>query len=181
MIKILNRDSAVLRAKARMIPPEEITSEKIRAVIARMKEALDSQDDGVAIAAPQIGESLQIVLVSRKVFREYRKESSISEENAQAKDMVLINPEIVKQSQKKSWMEEGCLSVRWLYGKTYRADKTTVRAYDENGAIFTYGGSGLLSQIFQHEIDHLHGILFIDHAKNLKEFEPPKKGAAGNE
>jgi peptide deformylase len=63
--------------------------------------------------------------------------------------------------------------VRWLYGKTYRSKKATVEAYDENGRKFKMGGSGLLAQIFQHETDHLNGILFIDHAKDVKEELPP--------
>ena len=69
-------------------------------------------------------------------------------------------------------VDEGCLSVRWLYGKVERAEKITVRAYDENGKPFTMGASGLLAQAFQHEIDHLNGILFIDKATDLKEMIP---------
>ena len=72
-------------------------------------------------------------------------------------------------SREKEWMPEGCLSVRPLYGKTFRSVKATVVAYDENGKKFTRGASGLLAQIFQHETDHLKGILFIDHAKDVKE------------
>jgi peptide deformylase len=56
-----------------------------------------------------------------------------------------------------------------------RSQKTLVRAYDENGKPFTVGGSGLLSQAFQHEIDHLNGILFTDKAKDLKEMPPAPK------
>lgn len=82
--------------------------------------------------------------------------------------MVFINPEITKLSRKKIWVPEGCLSVRWLYGETSRADKATIRAYDEHGKLFTRGGSGLMAQIFQHETDHLNGILFIDHARNVE-------------
>ena len=68
---------------------------------------------------------------------------------------------------------EGCLSVRWLYGKTYRSKKAMIIAYDENGKRFQRGASGLLAQIFQHETDHLKGVLFTDHAKEIKE-ELPK-------
>ena len=85
--------------------------------------------------------------------------------------MVFINPKISKISKEKEWMPEGCLSVRPIYGKTWRSKKTTVTAYDENGIKFQRGASGLLSQIFQHETDHLNGILFIDHAVDLIEEE----------
>ena len=61
-------------------------------------------------------------------------------------------------------MEEGCLSVRGTYGKTYRHERATVRARDAEGKPFERGGGGLLAQVFQHETDHLNGILFIDHA-----------------
>ena len=87
--------------------------------------------------------------------------------------MVFINPKISKLSKEKEWTPEGCLSVRWLYGKTYRSKKASISAYDENSKKFTRGASGLLAQIFQHETDHLNGILFIDHAKDIKE-ELPK-------
>ncbi len=69
-------------------------------------------------------------------------------------------------------MDEGCLSVRGIYGKTYRYNRATVRAQDENGVTFVRGGGGLLAQIFQHETDHLEGILFTDHAIDLYEFYP---------
>jgi peptide deformylase len=66
-------------------------------------------------------------------------------------------------------MTEGCLSVRPLYGKVRRATRATIEAYNENGKKFTKEGVGLLAHIFQHETDHLNGILFIDKAKNLQE------------
>jgi peptide deformylase len=71
-------------------------------------------------------------------------------------------------------MPEGCLSVRWLYGDVERSTQATVTAYDEHGESFVRGASGLLAQIFQHEIDHLDGILFIDKAHNLEEVTPEK-------
>ena len=67
-------------------------------------------------------------------------------------------------------MQEGCLSVRWIYGKTTRSLNATVEAYDVEGNKFSYGASGLIAHIFQHEIDHLHGVLFIDHGFDFEEF-----------
>jgi peptide deformylase len=66
-------------------------------------------------------------------------------------------------------MEEGCLSVRPLFGKVRRATRATIEAYNEHGEKFTMEGSGLLAHVFQHETDHLEGVLFIDKAKNLRE------------
>ncbi len=181
---ILQKENKILRNKSLEVPVESIKTRKIEVIIKMMKKALDSQEDGVAIAAPQIGENLRIFVVSKRIFEimeEERSKSRSKRENLESfekegldyTDMVFINPVILKQSKKKSLVEEGCLSVRWLYGKVERYEKTLVRAYDENGQIFTMGGSGLMSQVFQHEIDHLDGVLFIDKAKNLKEV-PPK-------
>ena len=69
-------------------------------------------------------------------------------------------------------MPEGCLSVRWLYGEVKRSTNATILAYDEKGEKFTRGAGGLLAQIFQHETDHLDGILFTDKARNLEEMSP---------
>jgi peptide deformylase len=89
---------------------------------------------------------------------------------------VFINPEIIKASKvKKSMRGEGCLSVRFTYGTTKRFDKATVKALDEQGKEFIMDGSGLLAQIFQHEIDHLNGILFIDHAHDIREMSDDEK------
>ena len=84
-------------------------------------------------------------------------------------DLVFINPEIVKASKEKKEVDEGCLSVRWLYGKVRRSARVTLRAYNEKGERIERGASGLLAQIFQHEVDHLNGILFTDKAKEVWE------------
>jgi len=168
--KIQQKESPVLREKAKEVPLDQITSTKVQRIIEEMKASLSSQDDGVAIAAPQIGYSLRIFVVSGKVQKLTKK----VEGNVPVSDSVYINPVIKKLSQEKKVLEEGCLSVRYLYGKVKRSNKATVEALDENGKKFTKGGSGLLAQIFQHEIDHLDGILFIDKAKFVEEILPTK-------
>ena len=72
-------------------------------------------------------------------------------------------------------MSEGCLSVRPLYGKVRRATRASVEAYDKNGKKFKMDGTGLLAHIFQHENDHLDGILFIDKAKDIHESTPEEE------
>lgn len=141
-----------------------------------MKKALAKEEDGVAIAAPQIGVSLRIFVVAGKVFARERKDAGENEkkEEPPLPDKVFINPVITKKSRTKEEMWEGCLSVhapsgRRLFGKIKRHAKATVAAYDESGKKFTLGGSGLLAEIFQHEIDHLDGILFIDTAYDIEE------------
>ncbi|NLE07191.1 MAG: peptide deformylase [Parcubacteria group bacterium] len=187
MNEIVQKENKVLRQIAQEVSVEDIRSRKIETIIRRMIKALNNQDDGVAIAAPQIGENLRIFVISKKIFeiieeeqksngkkskRENLDEFENSNKKKEYKDLIFINPEIIKISKKKMKVDEGCLSVRWLYGKVERAEKITVRAYDENGKPFTMGASGLLAQAFQHEIDHLNGILFIDKATDLKEMIP---------
>lgn len=174
MKKIVQKEDSVLRKEAKEVPVQEIKSPKIQKILKEMSSSLLSQNDGVAIAAPQIGYSLQIFVVSGKIFDKdfLRGEGVPKEKKDLPKDLVFINPKISRLSREKEWVPEGCLSVRWLYGKTHRSKKATVTAYDENGKKFTRGASGLLAQIFQHETDHLKGILFTDHAKDIKEEHP---------
>jgi peptide deformylase len=84
-------------------------------------------------------------------------------------DLVFINPVFKKISKDKKNISEGCLSVRPIYGKVRRATRVTVEAHNEHGIKFTMEGTGLLAQIFQHETDHLDGILFIDKARDMHE------------
>lgn len=164
MAKIVQQEAAVLRQKAQAVPVDKIGSPEIKKVLKEMSAALAKEEDGVAIAAPQIGVSKRIFVVSGRLMTE--------EGQPTLPDLIFINPIIKSASKKKVEMDEGCLSVRWLYGKVKRSDKATVEAYDENGKKFTRHGSGLWAQIFQHEIDHLDGVLFIDKAKELAEMRP---------
>lgn len=166
MREIVERNHAVLREKAKEVPPKEIGSDNIQNIIHDMKEALEAEEDGVAIAAPQIGESLRIFVVSGRAISMFKKIKERSE------DLVFINPRITKISKKTEWMEEGCLSVRYLYGKVKRSTKVTVSALSEKGLPFEMGSSGLLAQIFQHETDHLDGVLFTDKAENVQDLPP---------
>ncbi|MFA6415992.1 MAG: peptide deformylase [Candidatus Paceibacterota bacterium] len=162
MIKIVQKDNKTLRVVATDLPLEEIGSKKTQTLLKNMKEALDVCPDGAALAAPQIGVSLRIFVVSKKIFMD--EEGVIP---AEAKDLVFINPRLTKISKRQKKLDEGCLSVRGYFGEIERAEKATVEAYNEFGQKFSYAGAGLMAQIFQHELDHLEGILFIDKAKNL--------------
>ena len=158
IIQVSDDATNPLRAKSRAINKDEFNSVYLRDVVTAMKQALANEFDGVAIAAPQIGIGLRLFVVAPSSY----------EENAKLKPLVFINPTIVKRSKKTAIMQEGCLSVRWIYGKTKRSIACTIEAYDEDGKKFTYGGNGLLAHIFQHEADHLDGILFIDHGFDLE-------------
>lgn len=174
MIKIYTKDEPILRKTAVAVPVSAILSPKIQSIIADMRKALIAQDDGVAICAPQIGHSLRIFVISGRILSDLAADE-IGKEVPEIPDRVFINPEIVKISKKTEWLDEGCLSLRYLYGKVKRAVKARVRAYDERGKRFELGGSGLLAQIFQHEIDHLEGVIFTDKAKDVKDIPPQPK------
>jgi peptide deformylase len=178
MKKIVQKNDKVLRQIVKDIPVKEITSPKIQKIIKEMSLALKEQGDGVALAAPQIGYSLPIFVVSGKIFHKDfmrgEKEFEKVPKSEIPKDLVFINPKISKLSREKEWLPEGCLSIRWFYGNVLRSKKAMINAYDEHGKKVQRGASGLLAQIFQHETDHLKGVLFIDTAKNVVE-ELPRK------
>jgi peptide deformylase len=171
MITLIQKGDPILRQVAPEVPHEDISKPYIQDTIKRMKAVLAQEDDAVAVAAPQIGESLRIFVVSGKVFSEHYPD--LEEGDAIPPDLVCINPRLTKVSKKKESMTEGCLSVRWIYGTTTRAIKASIEALDERGKPFSRGGAGLIAQIFQHETDHLNGVLFVDSARDL-EHSPPE-------
>ena len=171
MVEIVQNGHPALRAMSHTVAVKDITSPRIKDILKRMQEALNSQEDGVAIAAPQIGENVRIFVIAGKIFDDrFKRGKGIPKgEKPTHENVVCINPEIIKISKKAKWMQEGCLSVRPLYGEVKRSLNATIRAYDEHGKKFERGGGGLLAHIFQHEIDHLDGILFIDKAIDVHE------------
>lgn len=181
MVKIVQNGHKVLRQKALEVPEKEIKTPKIQKVLKDMATALHSQHDGVAIAAPQIAVPLRIFVIAGKVFDEEFTRGPIpiqkdkNSKKIKYPDIVCINPVFIKISKDKKLLSEGCLSVRPLYGQVRRATRATIEAYDAEGNKFTLSGSGLLAHIFQHEIDHLDGILFIDKAQDIHESTPEEE------
>jgi peptide deformylase len=179
MRDIVQNGHATLRAIAKEIPVAEIGSSRLRELILDMKKLLAKEEFGVALAAPQVGEGLRLFIVGGsaelKRKRSDKKKDLDSEaegdhfEGMPEEDEVYINPVMVKMSRKKQDKHEGCLSVRGKWGMVPRAEKATVRAYNESGEKIERGASGFLAHIFQHEIDHLDGVLYIDKATELFE------------
>lgn len=162
-IKILQIGDPILRTVSSPIPVSAIQTVEVKKLILTLKDAIDSQADAAAISAIQIGKPVRLFVISKKVF------NTDSGKTKESNDLVFINPVITKVSKTKQLLEEGCLSVRYVYGKVLRPEKVTVEAYNEAGKKFTRGFSGLLAQIVQHETDHLNGILFTDKAIDLQE------------
>jgi peptide deformylase len=173
MKEIVQDGTPVLRGIAEPVPESLFGTAKLRNIIADMTEALDYELEGVALAAPQMGLPYRLFIVRKD--RTLPPPPASSPETTQGTALpereanieVYINPEIVKTSRKRAKMDEGCLSVRGIYGTTKRHERVTVRARNVDGTKFERGGGGIMAQIFEHEIDHLNGILFIDHAEHL--------------
>ena len=165
--KIVQKEDHEKKKKAKEVPLSEINSDKIKKVIKDMKSALKKEGDGVAIAAPQNGESVRIFVLSDRIYGNFFGETGVEKNEG----LVYINPKITKKSKQEKLMFEGCLSVRPLWGHVKRATQVTVEAYNEKGEKFTRGAGGILAHIFQHEIEHLDGILFIDKCKDTKTLE----------
>jgi peptide deformylase len=158
MLPILQEGEPVLREKAQVVPPSFFGTPELTKMLADMAATLDAEKDGVALAAPQVGIPYRIFIVRYDRMQDGREEPQAPEVG------VFINPRFLKTSRKKEEMQEGCLSVRGIYGTTVRHAQATVEALDEKGVPFSRGGGGILAQAFQHETDHLDGMLFIDHA-----------------
>jgi peptide deformylase len=175
---IPQEENPALREIARDIPLEDISSRHIQTLITEMKELLSHEEYGVAVAAPQLGEAIKLFIVSGKALSKrvnaakkgdtkYSEHMNDSPGEMPVEDQVYINPELLKISRGKKDKHEGCLSIRGKWGTVPRAEKATVRAYDEHGRAFTRGASGFLAHIFQHEMDHLQGILYTDKATEV--------------
>jgi peptide deformylase len=178
-LDIVQKGDSILETPAKQIAADEILGTKIQTLISDMKETLDAISDGVGLAAPQVGAPYALFIVSKRVFTktEKRKKTDTKEKPAggQETDLVCINPRIIKFSKTKKWLVgEGCLSVRWFYGKVLRSTHVSLEYTDEFGKKQVRGSGGILAHIFQHECDHLDGHLFIDKAIELEWLEPEK-------
>lgn len=141
----------VLMRKAEAVT---VFDEALEELVADMFESMYAAQ-GIGLAAPQIGISRQITTIDTS----FKKDPSSK--------IVLINP-VITVRQGTQYEEEGCLSLPDITEKVKRAATVTVRAQDEKGNWFEKAGDELLARAFQHEIDHLHGVLFIDHLSRLK-------------
>ena len=139
----------VLKRKAKHI---RTIDGSIRKLIADMRETIHSDPGRVGLAAPQVGISLRVIVIS------------LPDEE----DIVLINPEIVRKKGERL-LNEGCLSVPGYFGQIKRAESVTAKGRDQNSKEIRLKAEGLLAQALEHEIDHLNGVLYIDHLENADE------------
>ena len=169
-------ENAALRSASKEIPQDELTGSRLKKLIAEMKTLLAKEDFGVALAAVQVGDPVRLFIVSgRALARGARNAEDEPHSGVDSRtsileaipDQVYINPRLLKLSRGKTLKHEGCLSVRGKWGEVPRAEKATLRYTDEDGREHQRGASGFLAHIFQHEMDHLEGILYTDKAVEL--------------
>jgi peptide deformylase len=152
----------ILRAKAKKVPT--VTSE-IQTLIDDMVDTMRVAP-GVGLAAPQLGVGLRVIVV------EYAEPSEDPEaEPRPPKLYAVINPEIARQSETSVPGREGCLSIPGYLGEVERQEWVTVRGLDRHGRAFKLKAKGWLARIFQHEIDHLNGVLFTDRTDKVWRLE----------
>lgn len=172
MKDIVQDGEKVLREVAKPVPEEKFGSAELSRLIDEMTVALDGFPEGVALAAPQVGVSWRLFIVRKDRTLPVNTQGSTLARNAQGQTLkpeveVYVNPEIVKTSRKRARADEGCLSVHGIYGTTKRHERVTIKARRPDGSHLQRGAGGLMAQIFEHEVDHLNGILFTDHAEHL--------------
>lgn len=160
-LPISYKGDLVLERLADVIPTEAILEDEHQELFRNMHETLFSQKNGVALAAPQVGVSKRVFIIAPFLFKTEEYEHLEPQ-------TVCINPRIIWHSKDNKKMEEGCLSIPGVYGFVRRHSRATIEAQDVNGRVFQMEASGLMAQIFQHEIDHLDGILFDTKATDLK-------------
>jgi peptide deformylase len=159
------KEEKFLRQKTAEFDFNKYTKKEIDALIKEMKKTM-LENNGIGLSANQVGLDLNFFVA------EIPADISINprlnqHKSASNKFYAIFNPEIIKFSENKSIMEEGCLSVPNVYGLVERPEKITLIGYDKNAKKIKIKAWGLLARVFQHEIDHLNGILFIDKVKEL--------------
>lgn len=157
---IVTEPNPILHQVTKNVDFSKLDKAWIKKLVRDISDTMYAQD-GVGLAAPQVGVSLQICVISKDYSFDGQKE------------LVLINPQWEKLSILKNNDTEGCLSVPNMYGEVKRYKKIKVRARDINGRPLEFYTDTFLARIVQHEVDHLNGILFIEKAKNLKKVEKP--------
>ena len=160
---IVTLPDPVLKRKAR-----EVTTfdKNLHTLLDDMVETM-REAPGVGLAAPQIGLSERIIVI------EYFEKEELEEvENAPKKVWALINPEIVKASEEMLFGAEGCLSIPGIVGEVERHAEVQVKALNKHGKPVKIKAKGWLARIFQHEIDHLNGIMFTERATRLWKPKP---------
>ena len=166
-MKIITLPNPILKKKSD--PVEEINN-KIKKV---MDEMLDTmyKAPGIGLAANQVGINKRIIVMDvspRPGLKRYQEEKNAKKQKVKPNPIQMANPELIWVSEKKETDEEGCLSIPGIMGDVTRSSSCKVKYLDRNGESKKLLAKGLLERCVQHEIDHVNGILFIDHMSKTK-------------
>lgn len=141
------KEEKALRQEAAFFDFRKFKKSEINELIRTMKATME-RAEGIGLAANQVGLNLRMFVAK-----------------VENKFYAVFNPEIFKKSSSVIPVEEGCLSVPLLYGEVLRPERITLIGYDKNGKKIKIKAWGMLARVFQHEVDHLNGNLFIDHLR----------------
>jgi len=170
--EVLRMGHPTLRVKASPVSKEEILSDEFKSLINDMFETMEAEE-GIGIAAPQIGVSKQVAIVGvPKDNPRYpdapEPEEGDGEDENDFDVLVVINPTITVVDEEKMGFWEGCLSVPGLRGYVERPKKIKVEFTDLEGNSQTVEAKGFAATVFQHELDHLDGVLYVDRVEDIK-------------
>ena len=163
ILPIVGYGNPILKKRAQKI---EKNYPDLKTLISDMFETM-YHASGVGLAAPQIGKSIRLFIIDTSVFDSEDFEETSGFKTATLKK-IFINPEIIDESGDTKPFEEGCLSIPDISLELERYDKIKVRYYNQEGKAIKKPLSGFISRLFQHELDHLNGKLFIDHLRPMK-------------
>jgi peptide deformylase len=161
--KIARLGHPVLRKKARDVTREEISSPEMRRLVKDMIETMHEYG-GVGLAAPQVHESVRLAII------EYDAESSRYDTGDAQPLLVIWNARVKVLDESTSGFWEGCLSVPGMRGYVERPSKIEVNYLDERGKPQTLVADGFLATVFQHELDHLDGVVYVDKVSDMTKF-----------
>jgi len=149
VFSILTKEIPSLRERSVEVAPAEITTPEFQAFLDKLAQTMEVED-GIGIAAPQVGVNKRAIIVKLSKARE-----------------ALINPEIIKTSEALIETEEGCLSVPGVYGMVTRPKRIRIKALDRTGRRIERDMKNMDAVVTQHEMDHLDGVLFIDKVNKI--------------
>ncbi len=161
--EVTRMGNPVLRDKVELVSQEEITSGAIAELLVDMKETM-AKESGIGIAAPQIGINKQVALIG------IPKDNPRYPDQPEYELLTIINPIVTVLDETLQGFWEGCLSVPGLRGFVERPRKVQVNFLDETGKEQAIIAQEFIATVFQHEIDHLNGILYVDRIKDMTKF-----------
>lgn len=164
--EVLKMGNPALRIKAKPVTPDEIKGQEFKELIQDMFETMEAED-GIGIAAPQIGVSKQVAIVGIPKDNPRYPDAPEEDEDENPFDiLIVINPTITVVDETKSGFWEGCLSVPGLRGYVERPKVIKVEFTDLEGLNQVVEAKGFAATVFQHELDHLDGVLYVDRVED---------------